>query len=74
MEEDKSEVNGDGCQQPNVIGNAADQPDFDEEPVRMGARSNLSANSVPIRDATNTFPMPQASSSPSAFQFQFGQG
>ena len=58
MEEDKAEVNNGaafGSQGENIIGNAADQPDF-EEPIRM--RSNLSANSVPMRDTTNTFPQP----------------
>ena len=57
MEEDKSEVNNGpaafGSHGENIIGNAADQPDF-QEPIRM--RSNLSANSVPMRDTTNTFP------------------
>ena len=56
----------------NVIGNLDDQPVL-EEPVRLGARSNLSAASMPMRDATNTFPMPQASSSPNAFEFKFNQ-
>ena len=72
MEEDKDEVNPDGSQKPNLIGNEADQAEY-EEPVRLGVRSNLSAASMPMRDTTNTFPQPQHSQSPNNFGFAFGQ-